>query len=444
MAFQQGLSGLNSSSRAIDVVSNNVANASTVGFKTGSAQFSDVFASALSGATTGVQVGIGSSVNAVRQAFTQGNLAVSSNPLDMAINGNGFFRMQRPDGSVAYTRNGQFDVDRDGFIISANNDRLTGFRVSSVVNGVSIFEGTPSVLQIDSTNIPPQPTRGEGGVEITANLDSRDVNPTTRTPPSPAFDPSADPIPVASYNATTSLTVFDSLGNPHSLTLYFVRTTDPTQRSWSVWAGLNGEAPTSLTGDAPIDPADPSQGFAPANPLVFNAEGLISPGSPTTFDFTRTGADLNNGAADLTFGVNLSRVTQFGDAFSVNRLSQNGYTTGQLTGLTVSRDGVIQGRYSNGQTQDIGKVALANFQSPNGLIALGNNLWAESPDSGQPVVGSPGTGVLGVLSAGTIEESNVDLTQELVQLIIQQRNYQANAQSIRAQDQILQTLVNLR
>lgn len=426
MAFQQGLSGLASSSKAIDVTSNNIANASTVGFKAGNALFADVYASALSGASTGLQIGIGSTINAVRQAFTQGNLATSNNPLDLAVNGNGFFRLERSDGSIAYSRNGQLDIDRNGFIVNATGDKLTGFRVSSIVNGVAVFEGTPNTLQIDTANISPRAT--QTGVSIAANLDAREVNPTTRTPPGPPFVPGPPAsIPVESYNATTSLTVFDSLGNPHSLTLYFVRAVpDPavpgSARAWDVWAGLDGDTPDSL------------------GQLRFDTNGV--PIAPTSFNFSGT---LTNGAASpLSFPIDLFRVTQFGSAFSVNALRQDGYTTGQLTGIVTTAEGVIQGRYSNGESRDIGKIVLANFQSPSGLISLGNNLWAESPESGQPAIGGPGTGVLGVISAGQVEESNVDLTQELVQLIVQQRNYQANAQSIRAQDQILQTLVNLR
>ncbi|MGL1833342.1 flagellar hook protein FlgE [Rhodocyclaceae bacterium SMB388] len=425
MSFQQGLSGLASSSKSLDVTSNNIANASTVGFKSASAQFADVFASALSGASTGLQIGIGSTINGVRQAFTQGNLATSNNPLDLAINGNGFFRLERTDGSIAYTRNGQFDIDRDGFIVSASGDRLTGFPVSSIVNGVSVFEGTPNTLQIDTSNIAPRAT--QAGVSITANLDSRDRLPTTLTPPGPAFDPTLAPaIPVESYNATTSLNVFDSLGNPHSLTLYFIRSDPPDSLEWTVWAGLDAEEPVEVTAGAP---------------LTFNSQGVIAPGQPTSFDFAWA---LDNGAENLQFPIDLQKVTQFGSPFSVTALTQDGFTTGQLTGIVTNSDGIVQGRFSNGQTRDIGRIVLANFQSPNGLISLGNNLWGESPNSGQPTIGSPGTGVLGVLSAGTVEESNVDLTQELVNLIVQQRNYQANAQSIRAQDQILQTLVNLR
>ncbi|HNQ76447.1 MAG TPA: flagellar hook-basal body complex protein, partial [Pseudothauera hydrothermalis] len=178
--------------------------------------------------------------------------------------------------------------------------------------------------------------------------------------------------------------------------------------------------------------------------VVFTDTGLLDPLSPALTPFTRTAAALNNGAADLTFPIDLSKLTQFGSPFSITDIRQDGFSSGQVAGYSISRDGIIQGRYTNGQTRDLGQVALVTFRSPNGLVSLGNNMWAASPESGPPVPGRPGTGLNGVISAGQVEDSNVDLTQELVQLIIQQRNYQANAQSIRTQDQILQTLVNLR
>jgi len=428
MAFQQGLSGLNTSSKALDVISNNVANASTVGFKAGNTVFADVYASALSGAVSNIQIGIGSSVIAVRQAFTQGNLATSANALDMAINGNGFFRMELNDGTIGYTRNGQFDVDKDGYIVDSLGDKLTGFEVLSTSSATSsVFAGVPSVLKIDTSNIAPNATQGVDGVTLYANLDSRDVNPTVDTPPGPAFDPLADPIPADSYNSTTSLTVYDSLGNAHSLSLYYIRNDPATDNTWTVYGSLDGDTPTLLTGA-----------------LEFDEYGAIVDPVASVLPFSRTAAELANGAADLSFSIDVSGSTQYGSPFGVNELSQNGYSTGQLAGITVTDDGIIQGRYSNGQSRDIGRLALANFASPNGLISLGNNLWAESPASGQPIVGAPGTGVLGVVSAGMVEESNVDLTAELVNMIVQQRNYQANAQSIRTQDQVMQTIVNLR
>ncbi len=423
MAFQQGLSGLNTSSKAIDVVSNNIANASTVGFKAGNARFADIYAASVNGAASSIQVGIGGFIDSVFQTFTQGNPTITSNPLDMAINGNGFFRIQRNDGSIAYTRNGQFDADKNGNIITAAGDFLSGFAVSSTVNGTTLYEGVPSPIRVDTAPMDPRATQGSSGAAVVANLDSR------QEPPLLPFDPTADPIPVESYNNTTSMTVYDSLGNPHQLSYYFVRNAPATDRQWTVWTGLDGAEPTELTAGAPLE---------------FTDLGLIADPAAAKFAFSRTAAELGNGAADLDFEIDLTKITQFGEPFAVTAIPQNGYGPGQLTGMTVTKDGIVQGTYSNGQTRNIAKLALANFASPNGLISLGANLWAESSESGQPILGAPGTGVLGVVTSGQVEESNVDLTAELVNLIIQQRNYQANAQSIRTQDQILQTLVNLR
>jgi flagellar hook protein FlgE len=414
MAFQQGLSGLASSSKAIDVVSNNVANASTVGFKSATAQFADVYASALTGAVSTIQVGIGTTVNAVKQAFNQGNLTSTNNPLDMAINGNGFFRIERNDGTFAYTRNGQFDIDKEGYIVNALGERLTGYQVDAATGQIG---NVVAPLRIPQDEAPPQATGTVNGVAITGNLDSRETLPTA-TP--------FNPLNIDSYNSTTSLTVYDSLGNPHTLSLYMVRIAPLTSRTWQVYASLDGDAPTSLGN------------------VVFTDTGLLDPLSPPLTPFTRTAAALNNGAANLTFPIDLSKLTQFGSPFSITDIRQDGFSSGQVAGYSISRDGIIQGRYTNGQTRDLGQVALVTFRSPNGLVSLGNNMWAASPESGPPVPGRPGTGLNGVISAGQVEDSNVDLTQELVQLIIQQRNYQANAQSIRTQDQILQTLVNLR
>lgn len=444
MAFQQGLSGLSASSKAIDVTSNNIANASTVGFKAGNAQFADVYASALSGASTGLQIGIGGTVNSVRQAFTQGNLSTSNNPLDLAINGNGFFRIQRSDGSVAFSRNGQFDIDKDGYIVTAIGDRLTGFPVASQQGAITVFEGQAAPLQIDNSNIDPKLTER---ANMILNLDSREQSPLDLVPAVADITTYLNDVvvPVESYNYTTSLTAYDTLGNPITMTVYFVRQSGtPSPNAWDVYARMST--------DIIDDPLNPGQQIANVpiqslGSIPFTENGKIDSAALTAAplaNVVRTGAELGTGAGDLDITLDLLGTTQFGSPFAVTTLTQDGYTTGQITGLVTTRDGVVQGRYSNGQTKDIGRIALANFTSPNGLISLGNNLWAESPESGQPIIGSPGSGVLGVISAGVVEESNVDLTQELVQLIVQQRNYQANAQSIRTQDQLLQTLVNLR
>lgn len=447
MAFQQGLSGLNSSSKALDVISNNVANASTVGFKAGTTLFADMYASAMSGGVAALQVGIGSRVAGVAQSFTQGNLTTTSNDLDMAINGNGFFRMQRSDGTIAYTRNGQFDVNRNGYIVNPNGDMLTGYAATTTAAGNSVFAGEPSVLRIDTSNMAPRET---SQASLKLNLDSKDVNPLDQDPAGQditAFLDAVD-IPVDSYNYTTSMTVYDSLGNPSLMQIYMVREPNAAgvaPNEWRVYGRLSN--------DVVPDPADPS--LSTGSPLEdlgtipFTAFGVID--NPTNdpnigkFTITRTSAQLGTGADDLEFTLDLTGTTQWNAAYAVtNPPNQDGYTTGSISRLTVSSDGVLQGVYSNGLTRDIGMLTLASFRSPNGLVSLGGNMWAESYESGEPALGAPGTGILGKVTSGQVEDSNVDLTQELVQMIVQQRNYQANAQSIRTQDQLLQTLVNLK
>ncbi|ANQ85900.1 flagellar hook protein FlgE [Azoarcus olearius] len=445
MAFQQGLSGLNSSSKALDVISNNVANASTVGFKASNTIFADMYASAMTGGTSSLQVGIGSKVAAVTQSFTQGNLTATNNPLDMAINGNGFFRLSRSDGSIAYSRNGQFDVDRNGNIVNATGEKLTGFQALDTSGTQTVFSGEPSVIYIDTTNIAPRET---GTASVGVNLDSSEKNPLNKNPVGSDINNFLNytAIPVESYNYTTSMTVYDSLGNASLMNLYFVRDPDVAGVSPNTWTVYG-----RLSNDVVPDPADPalSTGAPLENLGTITFTNLGVPDSTIAgngvFNVTRTGAQLGTGADDLNFTLDLSRSTQWNtDSGVTTSPRQDGYTTGRLTGLSVSNTGVVQGTFSNGQVRDIARLALANFSSPQGLTSLGDNLWAESFESGQPTVGAPGTGVLGSVTAGQIEESNVDLTQELVSMIVQQRNYQANAQSIRTQDQILQTLVNLR
>lgn len=409
MSFQQGLSGLNGAQRALDAIGNNVANSGTAGFKLSQAQFSDVFAAAL-GVGGGNQIGIGASVAAVSQQFTQGNLTVTNNPLDVAINGAGFFRMNG-NGVITYSRNGQFNVDKEGFIVNSGGARLTGF--SADAQG-AIVPSSPVDISIDTSDLSPRRT---SKAVLGVNLDSRE------SPPLVTFDP-ADKSP-NSVTASTSMSVYDTLGNPHILTLYFIKqnATAPADPDYKLYMSLDG-------GDAQ----------ATATDLAFDSAGLLTTAMPIQPSFpVTTGAD-----SPLTFDLDLSESTQFGSSFGVNKLFQDGFTSGRLSGITISVEGVVQGRYSNGQSRDLGQIVLANFTNPNGLQSLGNNQWAETSESGQPLVSAPGTGSLGLLQSAAIEESNVDLTAELVNMITQQRAYQANAQSIKTQDQILQTLVNLR
>ncbi len=403
MAFQQALSGLNAASKSLDAISNNVANASTIGFKGSSIQFGDVFAASISGGSAS-QVGIGTAVTGVAQSFTQGNISVTNNPLDVAINGAGFFRMD-DNGSIAYTRNGQFTVDKDGYIVNTGGARLTGFTANA--SGV-IVPSSPVPLLVSNQDLVPSPTT-TGGVGL--NLDSR------ATAPGVAFD-YTNPL---TYNSSTAMTVYDSLGNAHVLSMYFQKT---ASNAWDMYSVLDSD-PATQTGPTA---------------LAFDASGALT----TAMPIAGLTYALTNGAANLTIDLDFTGATQYGATFGVNRMTQDGFTSGRLTGISISAEGIVQGRYSNGQSRDLGQIVLTNFPNPNGLQATGGGLWIETVASGQPLVGAPGSGSLGSLQSAALEESNVDLTAELVNMITAQRNYQANAQAIKSQDAIMQTLVNLR
>lgn len=410
MGFQQGLSGLNGASKALDSVGNNIANSNTVGFKSATTAFADVFAASLGGGST--QVGIGVSVAGINQQFTQGNITVTNNPLDLALNGQGFFRLSN-NGTVTWTRNGQFNLDKDGYIVNQSGYRLTGYLADANNN---IVPSTPADIFINTADLQPVATGGSAGatgLEMGLNLDSREDIITA------AFDVNNP----TTYNSSTSATVFDSLGNPHLLSLYFDKTASNTWDVYTTLDGANQAGPTVAT-------------FNSTGALISPAGGIINQ--------TYTAAQVGTGAAALAFPLNLTGSTQYGNIFGVNSISQDGYTSGRLSGLSVAADGTVQGRYSNGQTRDLAQVVLGNFTNPNGLNSLGNNQWAETADSGQPLIGQPGSGSLGVIQSAAIEESNVDLTAELVNMITFQRAYQANSQTIKTQDQILQTIVNIR
>lgn len=434
MAFQQGLSGLNTASKAIDSTSNNIANASTVGYKAGVAHFADVYANSLAGSGAS-QIGIGVTLAAIQQQFTQGNITTTNNPLDISINGAGFFRMDS-NGAVTYTRNGQFHLDKNGYIINDQAMRLTGYPALSGI----ITASTPVPLQISASDLAPVATGSNtsssfNGVKANVNLDSRQTVPTSAWADGPAAATvggwTPDPL---TYNFSTALSVYDTLGNAHTLTMYFRKAA--TAGDWNLYANIDGTT-------------NANSGAGALTTLHFDTSGQLSSGNPAAISINLNNVATSLGttsgsATPLAFSIDFTGSTQFGSPFGTNRIEQDGYASGHLVGLSVGNDGVIQGRYSNGQTFNQGQVVLANFTNPNGLQSLGNNQWTETSVSGPALVGAPNTSNLGVLSSATVEESNVDLTAELVNLITEQRNYQANAQSIRTQDQILQTLVNLR
>ncbi|PKO54464.1 MAG: flagellar hook protein FlgE, partial [Betaproteobacteria bacterium HGW-Betaproteobacteria-21] len=391
--------------------------------------FADTFAAAMTGGAAGLQIGAGSNTQAVRQSFSQGGLTATNNPLDMSINGNGFFVIERNNGTTAYSRNGQFDLDKDGYIVTPLGEKLMGYQTVGADGSVSLTgTGTPRPLYIPPVGLGAKAT---DQVSIRANLDSSSAVPGVA--PIDRDDPDT-------YNYTTSIRVFDSLGNEHTLGLYFVKqavdatATPPVPPNmWNVYESFDNAAfSTPPTPSATLE-FKPDGTIKTITPLP-----VVVPAVPYTFSATLVDAD------PLNFPVNLAAFTQRNSASTTYELRQNGYKPGEIAGVSVTSNGIVQGTYSNGETRALGQVVLASFRNPNGLISLGSNLWAATTDAGEVVQGVPGEGLNGTLSSGQIEESNVDLSQELVQMIIQQRNYQANAQSIRTQDQLLQTLINLR
>lgn len=474
MAFQQGLSGLNSSSKALDVISSNVANASTAGFKASSAVFADSFASAMGGGgNSKAQIGMGSNNQAVRQGFSQGAITSTNNPLDMAIGGDGFFLIERNNGTMAYTRNGQFDLDKNGYIVTALGEKVLGYQTLQGDGTVAFIGNTaprpllvpPIGIAAKATGVSVPPGIGEP-VRIRGNLDA------SMPPPVSASFSVSDP---KSYNFATSATVYDSLGNRHTAGLFFVKQADnlsatpPVANTWNVYSTFDNKLQPVPSGT----PATP----VPAARLVFDENTgnlktlppvppaikpthlssgikyapttrvpLVPPMTANSASFTMIipQSDLRTGAAGMDFDIDLSAFTQRRTVSGVYETIQDGAPPGEVENVSVSTEGMITARYTNGQSANLGKVVLATFRNPNGLISIGDNLWSESVDSGLAAVAGPGEGLNGTINAGRIEESNVDMSQELVMMIIQQRNYQANAQSIKTQDQILQTLINMR
>ncbi len=420
MGFQQGLSGLNATSKNLDVIGNNIANANTFGAKSSRAEFADVYANSING-TGGSSVGIGVSLAAVAQQFTQGNISTTGNPLDLAINGRGFFQVLSPAGDTAYTRNGQFKLDREGFVVDNIGNQLQAQPWDDAV-GRAVGDVQPIRLQ---AGLGAPVATGGGtdpalrGVRLGINLDASSAVPTAPL----AFDQPG------SYNYATSQTLYDSQGAPLTANYYFRKTAID---NWDVYATINGQ---------PFDGPAPATGLVSS--LTFDSTGaLTAPTTTPTIDVV----DPRVPALTLFTGlpVNFAGSSQYASGFSVSELKQDGYASGQLTGITFDDSGVVKATYSNGRTQNLSQLQLVDFSNLQGLQPIGANLWRATFASGDPTSGGPpGSGTYGALQSGALEESNVDLTAELVSLITAQRLYQANAKTISTQDQVLQTLVNI-
>lgn len=545
MAFQTALSGLNGAQANLSVTGNNIANASTTGFKKSRAEFVDIYASSFGG-VSGNAIGAGVRLSAVAQQFTQGNIEFTERNLDLAINGNGFFQLGSPAGTV-YSRNGSFHTDANGLVVNAQGQILQAYQADAAGN----ITGAMGDLQISTADLAPQATTN---VEVGVNLNSQAVLPngagatsaitvagdlddaaspvssgvislvgndgiaiagaqldftstgnpgewtvtlsgiapgtsttatfvagvdqtatltwdpddtgwqspiditvdlsgmtdvtvagtgSTITSVSadgvelPAFDPN-DP---NTYNNSTSLTVYDSLGGSHLLSTYYVKL--PEGNSWEVYTYVDGVDISNGTG----------LGRGDSNLVTFSTVGALAtidgaavpPSTLTTDTFTPTsgggGAAL---PANMQLTLDLGDATQYGSPFAVNSLSQDGYSVGRLSTLSIDDDGIVFARYSNGRALAQGQVVLVNFANPNGLSPLGDSTWGETSESGAALVGAPNTSSLGSIQSGALEASNVDLSRELVNMILAQRDFQANAKMISTEDAVTQTIINIR
>jgi flagellar hook protein FlgE len=457
MGFQQALSGLNAASRNLDVIGNNIANANTIGSKSSRAEFQDMYAASFSGGGSGsVNVGIGVNPGVVAQQFTQGNITSTGNPLDLAINGGGFFELTDGKNPAVYSRNGQFKVDTSGFIVNNANLKLLGYAADSTG---TIIPGIATPIQLPTSGIAPVATTT---MSLELNTDSRVGRPSgiTVAPAATADLERINTANPATYNNATSTTVYDVKGQPVTMTYYFQKY---GADKWNVYATANGQSITGVTGEAttamrPIGTIKyPSNGGNPTltgggsiDSYAWSAAGVVTTTNVTDGIITLPPIPsvtlTSGGASEIipAFKANLSTVTEYGAEFGVTALSVNGNAPGALTSVNIGSDGVLQTRYSNGQTKVAGKIELATFRNAQGLQPLGGNAWAQSSTSGTPIVNTPGQGNLGMLQSGAVEESNVDLTAELVNMMTAQRSYQANAQTIKTQDQVMSTLVNLR
>ncbi len=440
-AFFAATSGINATSRALSEIGNNIANAQTVGYKSRTVSFGDLFGATIGGGGTSTALveGRGVRVLGIDPSFTQGSLQTTSNALDLAIDGDGFFQVNDASGNTFFSRAGQFNIDSAGNLVNPAGLRLQGYQV----DGSGNILGTIDDLVLTTTQQIGTPSTQ---VDMSGNLFAGEVA-TSPTTAQLLLNPS-DP---ANSHFSTGIRVFDTLGVGHDLTVYFNKSAANTWQ-YNVIA-LDSEVTVtagnsnSTTGNALV-----AQGT-----LGFTTAGLLDTESaPTYFNAGGTGIDFSNGsvaAQAIAFnfgtsittdgGVGTNGMLQQGSKSVLLTLSQDGFANGTLTGTSIGEDGVITGRFSNGTTQNLGQVALTRFINPDGLQPIGRNLFIQSGDSGTPLIGGPGTGSFGKVSASTLETSNVDLGEELVNMITMQRGFQANSRIITTTNDLLGELVNL-
>ncbi|BBT68809.1 MULTISPECIES: flagellar hook protein FlgE [Enterobacteriaceae] len=396
MSFSIATSGLNAVTEQLNAISNNIANSGTVGFKSGRAEFSALYAESQ-------PLGVG--VSAVTQSITKGGSITSTGTaLDLAINGNGFFMVRDSAGTTAYTRAGYFGTDSNGNLVNNLGMYLQGYPVDA---SGTLQVGSISNLTISSGSIPAKATES---IDFTANIDAR-----AEVPATSPFDYKDN----TSYNNSYTTQVYDSLGREHTLNQYFVKT---GENEWQVYYYMD---------DQPVT----SGGMNQVQNLTFNSQGILTdPSGSVALTADIAGADA------ITLDMSYSGTTQYGSDFSVSKNKGDGYASGERTGQAIDEDGSVYATFSNGERLLQGQLVLANFTNPNGLQSQDGTTWAQTASSGTPLTGTPGSGLLGSIVSGALESSNVDLTSELVGLMTAQRNYQANTKVISTNDSMMSAL----
>jgi len=428
MPFRIALSGLDAASTDLQVTGHNIANSATNGFKESRAEFADIYATSIQDVSA-TSSGRGVRVTRVAQQFSQGNVDFTSSNLDLALNGEGFFTLQDAAGNVSYTRAGAHNVDKDGYVTNHAGDRLQVFAPIGTA-GDNFNTGSTIDLQLPTLSGTPAPTTT---VMAAFNLDISG----TALPAGTVFDPAI----ATSYDNSSSTTVYDSLGAEHTMTMYY-RESDTVANQWRVWTTVDGNivTPTTSSTVAPASVTYPSatMDFSTAGALTTGSGSVAANGTMAYNNFPIAGA------ADLALSFDYNNTTQFGSSFAVNNLSQDGYAPGRLSGVDIDNTGVVFTRFTNGQSVALGKIALGKFNNAQGLRQLGDTSWSETYTSGNVQMGEAGTSSFGLVQSGGLENSNVDIAEQLVNLITAQRNFQANAQVITTADTVTQTIINLR
>ena len=459
MSFNIALSGVAAAQKDLDVTANNIANVNTVGFKESRAEFGDVYAtSLLAGSKT--KVGDGVLTQDVAQQFSQGSLQFTNTALDLAITGNGFFATVPDETSrdFSFTRAGQFKLNDDNYVVNSNGDLLLGFPVNSDGTSSSVaLSTTEPVLIPDSSGSPAQTSE----VDIRMNLPASDAGVEAAQ-----FDPE-DP---STYNAATSVTVYDSLGDSHVMTYYFVKD-DSATNEWYVATAVddqlvnlqNEDGTTSTPGDVGVHSLGTATGNdVTAAKLIFSDGGdfvgIENPDGSTNPDYTLNtvalSSVLSNGAdptQEITIDFNLdpteatvNEPTQYASAFEVTSLEQDGLPVGRLTGIDIGPDGLVRATFSNGTSEPITRAALVRFANEQGLTQQSSTEWKESILSGEALAGEATTGTYGEINSSALEQANVNLTTELIDMIIAQRNFQANSRALEVNNSLNQTILNIR